>query len=116
MSSTPRSAEERWLNPTTGNLQSAEERWRKPGTVKISSFIDKLKEIDAEITLKLKSYDVFDLQGFPKRLKDKVIEVIEKRNLKFVDSGDEAMVGEVPTCFLVVGLKGADFTAHEAER
>jgi hypothetical protein len=74
--------------------------------------IDDLNKVNNEITRKLISHDVFDLEGFPKRLKKKVIEIIEKRNLKYQDDGFEAG-GE---CFITVGLKGADFEAHEAER
>lgn len=96
-------------------------RGKEPNNVRILSPTEELKELNDEITEKLKKWKIFDLDvpvnrlgGLIGRLKlHSIISVIEKRNLIWADPGFSNCKGKRT---IVVGVRGSDFAQHEKDR
>lgn len=96
-------------------------RGKEPNNVKILSSTDELRELNDEVTEKLKKWKMFDLDvpvrrlgGLVGRLRlNSIISVIEKRNLVWADPGFGDYEGKRT---IVVGVRGSDFAQHERDR
>ena len=83
----------------------------EPVNVTIKSSADILRDLNDEITEKLRKFDVFDI-NVPEISIKQFLQIIKKRNLDWRPT--DFIHGNKET--LVVGKKGVDFGQHEEER
>lgn len=83
----------------------------EPCNVTIKSHYDILRDLNDEITKKLKKFDVFDIE-VPLRRMEQFLQIVKERNLDWRPGDIVTNNKEV----VVVGKKGIDFGQHEKER